>query len=695
MPDDLTAHQLELLRKLTGKLDRLLDRSAQDAEAAQLARSQLDALGKKVTSYIDEDRAVRKAQLALVDAHAEYVRQFGHYQAVRRCATGMLRAMTTETVRPAALLGAAEQLMVDACDYWLSPAQVALAAWVSDMPANAERAVREAMRRDPARSALWFSLVLARFGRPAEAGRWITEYARAQDPSALTGEFPAVLDAVARGALGGPARECLLDACRGWRDQAGESAGPAEESAGPAEESGGPARESGGPRAQQVASWTEFVRRQRQSLTDTFPALRPVSRDWPATLGKLEAATAFGRTEQWCKDTLARAAEGDEGFRAAADDLLRDLISAPDQAESALLDMASRSRAIIENAGRPPTSSSGEPDEPVRTDLLTLATAIATGAYRGKPSEQAVRFCLVLSTGSVERAVTDLRQHVASTRPASIEITIDGWHHAVEPGDDPDTLVRDFAGWAHQAMTEDKAQAARRRLGVGRLPARIEHIESSWQTRSRAGQETVYAATAQVNRFFQRWQHEMTAAGRCVELLRDQPTGVGDTQEPRPVPEPAGLTLKLPGWDLRPPESASSALGGLPSRHAGTATAALRTAPAAAGRALVRGRGNQPVAGRAALAAAHPRHRGPAARRVPRSHRDRPVQLAGLGGRHGDRLYRLRHLRSLDHLGRRLGWPRRHQRHRSPGGQPQLCRGPRAAPPRPRHGDDQRRAGHA
>jgi hypothetical protein len=538
VPDDLTGRELEILGKLTGKLDRLLDRSAQEAEAAQLARRQLDALGKKVTSYIDEDRAVRKAQLAFMDAHAEHVRQFGHYQAVRRCATGMLRAMTTETVRPAALLGAAEQLMVDACDYWLSPAQVALAAWVSDMPVNAERAVRDAMSRDPAKSALWFSLVLARVGRPAAAARWITEYAQAQDPSALTGEFPAVLDAVARGALGGPARERLLDACRGWRDQTGES---------------------GGPQAQQVASWTEFVRKQRQSLTDTFPALRSVSRDWPATLGKLEAATAFGRTEQWCKDTLARAAEGDEALRAAADDLLRDLIAAPDQAESALLDTASRSRAIIENGGRPATSSSGEPAEPVRTDFLTLATAMATRAYQGKPSEQAVRFCLVLSAAAVERAVTDLRQHVASTRPASIEITIDGWHHAVEPGDDPDTLVRDFAGWAHQAMTEEKAQAARRRLSIGRLPARIEQIESSWQTRSRAGQETVYAATAQVNRFFQRWQHEMAAAGRCVELLRAQPTGVpGDTQESVPVPEPAGLTLPLPDWNLRPP-----AAGGL------------------------------------------------------------------------------------------------------------------------------------
>jgi hypothetical protein len=581
VPDDLTAaHQLELLRKLTGKLDRLLDRSAEEAEASQLARRQLDALGQKVTSYIDEDRAVRKAQLALTDAHAEHVRQFGHYQAVRRCATGMLRAMTTEAVRPAALLGAAERLMVDAWDYWLSPAQVALAAWVSDMPVHAERALRDAMSRDPAKSALWFSLVLARLGRPVAAAKWITEYARAQDPSALTGEFPAVLDAVARGALGGPARERLLGACRGWRDQAGESGGAPGES-------GGASEESGGAQAQQVASWTEFIRRQRQSLTDTFPALRPVSHDWPATLGKLEAATAFGRTEQWCKDTLARAAEGEEADRAAADDLLRDLISAPDQPESALLDTASRSRAIIENGGRPATSPSGEPAEPVRAGFLTLATAIATGAYQGQPSAQAVRSCLVLSAAAVERAVTDLRQHVASTRPASIEITIDGWHRAVEPGDDPDTLVRDFAGWAHQAMTEEKAQAARRRLSIGRLPARIEQIESSWQTRSRAGQETVYAATVQVNRFFQRWQHEMAAAGRCAERLRDQP---GDAQEPVPVPEPAGLALTLPEWDLEPPEAPEPASSGLSSPRARTAPAALRTAPAAAGRPLVRGR---------------------------------------------------------------------------------------------------------
>ena len=94
------------------------------------------------------------------------------------------------------------------------------------------------MSRDPGRSALFFSVVLARFGRHDAAACWITEYVKAQDCDALTGEFTAVLDAVARGALGRQVREHLLGACRGWRDQSGQSG----------------ARE-----AAQVASWTRFM----------------------------------------------------------------------------------------------------------------------------------------------------------------------------------------------------------------------------------------------------------------------------------------------------------------------------------------------------------------------------------------------------------------------------------------------------
>ena len=308
MPDDLIAYKVEKLQSSLNNLGNRLENVQKELQR------QLDALRQQITTYIDEDRAARSrqfAQTALVDARAEHDRRFGHRQMVRRSATGMLQVMTTGTVRPAAFLRAAEHLMVDASDYWLSPAQVVLAAWAGNRPVVAERAVLEAVSRDPARSALFFSLVLARFGRQAAAADWIAEYTRTQDCNALTEEFTAVLDAVAQGALGGQARERLLDACRSWRDQIGQS----------------DERE-----AKQVASWTQFIRGQRRPLADKFQPLGTVSRDWVATLGALEATAAFGHTEQWLKSRLGGTNESDEALRAAAD-LLRELIAAPDQEE--------------------------------------------------------------------------------------------------------------------------------------------------------------------------------------------------------------------------------------------------------------------------------------------------------------------------------------------------------------------------
>jgi regulator of replication initiation timing len=553
VPDDL-AHRLESLQRslemlpadLGKKLDKLdkqlvsvdrqlagLSKSAREAATEQQKlQLRLDTLDRQVASYIEEDRAARRTQYALtalVDARADHDRRFGHHQAARRAAAGMLRAMTTGTVCPAALLGAAEQLMIAAPDYWLSPALVALAAWAGDRPAAAGRAVLEAVSRDPGRSALFFSLTLARFGRQDAAAGWITEYARAQDRNALPGEFTAVLDAVARGALGGGARERLLDACRDWRDQAGSSGPDA---------------------AKQVASWTGFIGGQRRPLTDTFDALEAVGRDWGTMLGTLEAAAAFGHTEQWLEGRLAVTGEGDEALRDVTDGLLRELIAAPDQAECALLEKARQWQAAVAGGGHTPTPSG----EPARTDFLTLSTAIAMGAHHNEFSEQAARFCLMLSATSAERAVTDLSQRVRSTKPASIEVEIEGWRYAIEPADEPADLVRKFLGWADEEMATARTQASRRRLGIGRPSARLEQIEDSWEERKQRGQEAVYQATFQANRFFQKWNKGLEAAGRCVSLLRTQAVGAwSDAQGPDPVAGPPGAAMELPDWDPRPP----------------------------------------------------------------------------------------------------------------------------------------------
>lgn len=533
MPDDLIGRKLENLQSSLEKLARKLDKLTGQLENAQKdLRGQLDALSGQIAAYIGEERAARSRQLAyaaVADARAEYDRQFGHHQVVRRGATGMLPAMASGTVRPEAFLRAAEQLMIEAPGYWLSTALVALAAWASDSPDVTKRAVSEAVSRDPARSALFFSLVLARFGRQAGAADWIGEYAKAQDCDALSGEFAAVLDTVARAALGSQARERLLGACRSWQDQLSQS---------------------GELQAKQAASWAEFIRGQRRPLTDKFQPLETVSRDWRATLGMLEAAAAFGHTEQWLKGQLGGTGEEDEMPGAAVGDLLRHLIDMPDQAESPLLDAVRRQQAIVDHDGDPSAPADGEP---ASTDFLTLSTAIATGKYCAVLSGHASRFCLVLSRNPAERALAELSQQVESTCPASIEVDVEGWHHAIEPGSDPDVLMQKFLAWAHGAMTADKTQASRRRLGIGKTSTRLEHIESSWEALMADGQETVYAATRQANRFFQRWQQETKAAARCIELLQAGPAEVrSDEQEPGRAPGAAGPAMKLPDWDPRP-----------------------------------------------------------------------------------------------------------------------------------------------
>ena len=146
LPADL-AKKLDKIDKQLGKLGGL-DKSVQEAAQAQQGfQSRLEALDKQIAAYISEDRAARNKQYALTalaDARADHDRQFGHHQMARRAATGMLRAMTTGTIRPAALLGAAERLMLDSPGYWLPPALVALAAWAGNGPESARRAVLEA-----------------------------------------------------------------------------------------------------------------------------------------------------------------------------------------------------------------------------------------------------------------------------------------------------------------------------------------------------------------------------------------------------------------------------------------------------------------------------------------------------------------------------------------------------------------------
>ena len=111
----------------------------------------LAALTKEFEEYVLlQSRANRLAQAEtrLVQFDNELNKKFGHYDVVRRSATGILQADDLALVRQSTINTISEELMVQTPGYWLAPCLVALAAWINDKQDIAERAVREGIRRN-------------------------------------------------------------------------------------------------------------------------------------------------------------------------------------------------------------------------------------------------------------------------------------------------------------------------------------------------------------------------------------------------------------------------------------------------------------------------------------------------------------------------------------------------------------------
>ena len=157
------------------------------------------------------------AATEVVRVRQELEKKFGHYETVRKNMLGILQANDLALVKEDTISQCSEELMLAAPGYWLAPALVALAAWISDNPTLANRAVREAVKRDEEKTYLLFALICRRAGRLEARGRASERFRRrASDPRRT--QYCAVARNGRRG--GGfprPEREKARTACRHHR----------------------------------------------------------------------------------------------------------------------------------------------------------------------------------------------------------------------------------------------------------------------------------------------------------------------------------------------------------------------------------------------------------------------------------------------------------------------------------------------
>ena len=185
-------------------------------------RGDVTSLTQDFHSYAAKQELTNRIQLAeirLVKLRQEIEHRFGHYAEIRRMARGILEANDLAVVRQDTLRAAAEELMLRAPGYWLAPALVALAAWISDEEEVANRACAEALHRDDERTSLFFALVCRRFGRKETSLHWLQRYFAGLDGGALDRKAGIVIDAYVSGLLGRDADGLIRHRIDGWIDR--------------------------------------------------------------------------------------------------------------------------------------------------------------------------------------------------------------------------------------------------------------------------------------------------------------------------------------------------------------------------------------------------------------------------------------------------------------------------------------------
>lgn len=191
-------HIDDSLKAINGRIETVNSRVGVVEQNVNLVESEVASLARDFHDFVQmQVRANEKAnaQQRLIQIRQELEKKFGHYDVVRRTATGVLQANDLGIIRKGSITNITEDLMITTPDYWLAPCLVALAAWINSEPNLAERALMEGLKRNDEKTSLFFALVCRRADRKAAALKWTQRYLANQDEENLdrkTGNFRCI-----------------------------------------------------------------------------------------------------------------------------------------------------------------------------------------------------------------------------------------------------------------------------------------------------------------------------------------------------------------------------------------------------------------------------------------------------------------------------------------------------------------------
>ncbi len=382
--------------------------------------------------------ALSKAQQRVIQIRQEMEKRFGHYDIVRRTTTGILQADDLGIVKKATISNATEELMISTPGYWLAPSLVALAAWISDQPDLAEKALKEGIKRNDEKTSLFWALICRRADRKGAALKWTQRYLANQDEENLDRKTVIILDAFASGLLGADSEGVVSRQMGEWLEHLADKPGFIE---------------------QQTKQWSEAINLKRKPLmNDGYEYLHKYSRTWPAMRDILEGAMLHAEILDYFTAIFEQEASTDT-LKEQLDEILNSLVSDFDDEEIPLRKEEKFNQLVIDFDGDEDRARQHMAIEQTafeeHKDFTQLLTDAAMKPETSHASVSTQKFAVALSKEWISNAYNDIIAQNRMKIPYEIEINVDNFNDKTVDGRNEGEVLNRFV--AQVAQEEQKA----------------------------------------------------------------------------------------------------------------------------------------------------------------------------------------------------------------------------------------------
>ena len=418
------------LSNLAGSIDYVNNRVDQVDDNVKIVYNEVEKLANEFREYVEmQSLANRKAEAKMnLSAIRDKLKDnFGHYDIVRRTATGILQANDLAIVKSSMLSHVTEKQMIETPNYWLTPCLVALSAWINDDKALAERALAEGIRRNDEKTSLFFGLICRRIGRESSSLKWFARYLEAQDEEKLDRKAVIVLDAFASGLLGNDTENFVYQQIQEWMSNLEAKPGFTE---------------------RQLDNWKNAINSKRVPLQKgLYPYLEKYSNTWDNLKDVLEGANLNNDLYEYFKKVFEQKEETKK-LKVELDKILDSLVTEFDEEELPLKREEQFEELVVKYNGSESRANAQMALEKSvyddYRDFMQLLTDASMNPEESKSSVATQKFATALSRNNIVTAFNDVVAQNRMNVPYEIEINVDTFNDKTQDGEDEEEILDRF-----------------------------------------------------------------------------------------------------------------------------------------------------------------------------------------------------------------------------------------------------------